>query len=63
MGRFVDRLMGHDRDAREVEAALASLWMKEEDMPDDPEPVGIPEPIPGADEPVKRGRYPGAAKR
>lgn len=55
--------MGHDRDAREVEAALASLWMKEEDMPDDPEPVGIPEPIPGADEPVKRGRYPGAAKR
>jgi hypothetical protein len=62
MGRFVDRLMGHDRDAAEAEAALAHLWMSEEDMPEDPEPVEVPEPIPDADEPVRRGRWPGGER-
>lgn len=55
LGRFVDRLMGHDRDARKADAALAPLLMKEEDVPDDPAPVEIPEPIPDADEPIRRG--------
>ena len=56
LGRFVDRLMGHERDAKKAEAALAPLFMKEEDMPDDPAPVEILEPIPNADEEVTRGR-------
>ena len=60
LGRFVDRLMGHDRDARKADAALAPLLMKEEDAPEDPEPVEIPEPIPDADAPVNRGRWQGA---
>jgi hypothetical protein len=55
--------MGHDRDARVADAALAPLLMKEEDVPEDPEPVDIPEPIPDADEPVKRGRRPEGEKR
>ena len=56
LGRFVDRLMGHERDAKKAEAALAPLLMKEEDVPVDPEPVEIPDPIPDADEEVTRGR-------
>jgi hypothetical protein len=58
LGHFVDRLMGHERDAREADAALANLLIREEDVPEDPEPVEIPDPIPDADEPVKRGRHP-----
>jgi hypothetical protein len=62
LGPFVDRLMGHGRDARKADAALAHLLMKQEDAPADPEPVEIPEPIPDADQPVERGRWPGAEK-
>ena len=32
------------------------------DVPEDPEPVEIPEPIPDADEPVRRGRWLGGEK-
>jgi hypothetical protein len=56
LGRFVDRLMGHERDAKDAEAALAPLLMEEQDVPDDPAPVEIPEPIPDADEPMEKGR-------
>jgi hypothetical protein len=56
LGRFVDRLMGHERDARKADAAIAPLLMDEEDVPDDPAPVEIPKLIPDADEEVTRGR-------
>jgi hypothetical protein len=32
LGRFVDRFMGHERDVKKAEAALAPLLMKEEAM-------------------------------
>lgn len=54
LGRSVDRLMGHERAARKADAALAPLLMDEEDMPEDPAPVELPEPIPEADEPITR---------
>ena len=63
LGRFVDRLMGHERDAREADAALAPRLMKEEDVPDDPAPVEIPEPVPDGDEPIKRGHDGDAEER
>ena len=63
LGRFVDRLMGHGRDAKEADAALAPVLMEDEDVPDDPAPVEIPEPLPDADEPAKRGRDGDAEER
>lgn len=55
MGGWVDRLMG-DRKAR-AEAAeyLEPFLMREDDLPADPEPVDIPEPVPGGSEPITRG--------
>jgi hypothetical protein len=56
MGGWVDRLMG-DRKAR-AEAAeyLEPFLMREDDIPANPEPADIPQPVSGGSEPITRGR-------
>jgi hypothetical protein len=58
MGRFVDRLLGHDRAVREAAEHIEPLLARQEDMPADPQPNQIPEPIPGGSEPITRGEEP-----
>ena len=63
MGRWVDRLMG-DRKAR-AEAAefLEPFLMREDDLPANPEPADIPEPVPGGSEPITRDDEPAGERR
>lgn len=63
LGRWVDRLMGEDRIRREVDAALAPLIADETEVSPEPEPVEIPEPVPGGTEPITKGGDPPAEQR
>ena len=54
LGHFFDKLLGDDKAAAEAAAQLEPFLMKEEEMPPDPEPVDIPEPLSGATETIKR---------
>ena len=47
MGRFVDRLLGHERAVREAAEHLEPLLARRDDMPEDPEPVRDPRADPG----------------
>lgn len=58
LGRWIDRLMGDRRHRREAEAQLEPFLMSRDEMSPDPEPVQIPEPIPGGSEPITRGDDP-----
>ena len=55
LGHWVDRLLGHERAVREAAENLDPLLARPEDMPEGPEPAQIPEPLPGASEPITRG--------
>jgi hypothetical protein len=55
---WVDRLMGQRRIDRKVAAELEPLLMSPDEMDPDPEPVAIPEPVPGGTEPIRRGDDP-----
>ena len=63
MGRFVDRLLGHERAVREAAEHLEPLLARQGDLPEDPEQVQIPEPIPGGSEPITRGEEPPTEQR
>lgn len=59
LGRFIDNLMGDARMHRAAKRELEPLLLKEEEMEPDPEPLDLPEPVPGGTEETTRGGRPG----
>ena len=58
LGRWIDRLMGDRRHRREAAAQLEPFLMSSAEISPDPEPIEIPEPIPGGSEPITRADDP-----
>ncbi|MGH2595190.1 MAG: hypothetical protein ACRDH7_04425 [Actinomycetota bacterium] len=63
LGRIVDGLLGHERAARGSAERLEPFLMRREDMPADPEPAQIPEPLPGGSEPATKSDDPSGERR
>lgn len=59
LGHFLDKFLGDDKAAAEAAAQLEPFLMREEEMPPDPEPIDIPEPLSGATETINRDAGPG----
>lgn len=59
LGRFIDNLMGDARMRKAAERELEPLFLKEDEAPEDPPPVELPEPVPGGTEEIVRGGKPG----
>lgn len=55
LGRFIDNLMGDARARRAVAKELEPLFLKEGEMPEDPEPAEPPPAVPGGTETETRG--------
>lgn len=55
LGHFFGKFLGDDKAAAEAAAQLEPFLMSEEEMPPDPAPIDIPEPLPGATETINRG--------
>jgi len=58
LGHFIDNLMGDARMRKAAERELEPLFLKEDETPEDPPPVELPEPVPGGTEEIVRGGKP-----
>lgn len=63
LGRFIDDLMGDSRRQHATDRESASLFLRDDEMPEDPEPSEPPPPVPGGNEDVTRGAKPGSERR
>ena len=61
LGRFIDRLLGSDKIDAMAAAHLEPLLARDDESESEPEPVDIPEPLPGGTEDIKRGARPTGA--
>ncbi|MGH2691862.1 MAG: hypothetical protein ACRDHM_05095 [Actinomycetota bacterium] len=62
LGKWIDNLLGAERDRRRVEAELRGQYLTEDEMPDDPPPEEAPPPVPDGTGVVERGKPPGGTK-
>jgi hypothetical protein len=58
LGHFIDNLMGDARMRKAVERELEPLYLKDDEAPEDPPPVELPEPVPGGTEEFTEGAPP-----
>lgn len=57
LGHFIDNLMGDARIRKAVERELEPLYLKDDEAPEDPSPVELPEPVPGGIEEFTEGDH------
>src|SRR2546430_17023822 len=55
LGRWVDDLMGDARIRRAVDRELTPMTMRDDEMPEDPEPVEPPPAVQGGTETMTKG--------
>ncbi len=55
LGHFIDNIMGDARMRKAVERELERLYLKDDEAPQDPPPVELPEPVPGGSEEFTEG--------
>ena len=58
LGHFIDNLMGDARMRKAVERKLEPLYLKDDEAPEDPPPVELPEPVSGGTEEFTEGDHP-----
>jgi hypothetical protein len=58
LGKWIDNLLGAERDRRHVEADLRGQYLREDEVPDDPPPEEAPPPVPDGTGVVERGKSP-----
>lgn len=58
LGKWIDNLLGAERDRKHAEAALRPHYLREDEMPDDPPPEEAPPPVPDGTGVVERGKRP-----
>lgn len=63
LGRFVDDLMGDSRLRERIRRESEGLFLRDDEMPDDPPPTEAPPPVPGGTEDVTRGAKPNTERR
>jgi hypothetical protein len=56
LGKWIDNLLGAERDRRRAEAELRPHYLREDEVPDDPPPEEAPPPVPDGTGEVERGR-------
>ena len=60
LGRLIDNLLGDARDEAAADRKLEPMLLPEEEMPPDPPPAEIPDPLPRGDEEITKGGKPDA---
>lgn len=63
LGRFVDDLMGDSRLRELLRRESEGLFLRDDEMPDDPPPTEAPPPVPGGTEDVTEGAKPDTEQR
>jgi hypothetical protein len=58
LGRWVDKLLGADRDHRRVVAEMRPQYLRDDEIPDDPPPEEPPPLVPDGTGTVERGKGP-----
>jgi hypothetical protein len=63
LGRLVDNLMGVSRLRERIRRESEGLFLRDDEMPDDPPPTEAPPPVPGGTEDVTKGAKPNTERR